>query len=188
MFNSTRVKLTALGGIVLGIVAVAVWFQPQKLLFDQTVNEILPPSTSISSAEAQPSTTQAPVGESPGSDSGAATSADVEPTFAVGEFIDLAHEGTGTAQIVELDDGSYILRLEDLDVFNGPDLRVILSAAPLSEDDGVYDDVEFLDLGDLKGNIGNQNYEIPAGTDLSRYETVAIWCRRFNVSFNAAEI
>jgi electron transfer DM13 len=188
MFNSTRVKLTALGALILGIAAVAVWFQPQKLFFDQTVNETLPPTATVSATQVPPSTAPTAEPESSETIPEAAVATASGQQFPVGEFIDLAHEGSGTAQIVELDDGSYVLRFENLDVFNGPDLRVILSAAPLIDDDGAYDDVEFLDLGDLKGNLGNQNYEIPAGTDLSKYETVAIWCRRFNVSFNAAEI
>jgi electron transfer DM13 len=188
MFNSTRIKLTALGALVLGIVAVAVWFQPQKLFFDQTVNETLPPTATVNSTQVPSATSSTSAADSSDANPEATVSAVSDEQFPLGEFIDLAHEGSGTAQIVELDDGSYVLRLENLEVFNGPDLRVILSAAPLSDDDGAYDDVEFLDLGDLKGNLGNQNYEIPAGTDLSKYETVAIWCRRFNVSFNAAEI
>lgn len=188
MFNSTRVKLTALGALILGIAAVAVWFQPQKLFLNQTVNETLPPTATVDATQAPPSTAPPEQADSSETAPEATVSTVSGQQFPVGEFIDLAHEGSGTAQIVELDDGSYVLRLENLDVFNGPDLRVILSAAPLSDDDGAYDDVEFLDLGDLKGNLGNQNYEIPPGTDLSKYETVAIWCRRFNVSFNAAEI
>ncbi len=188
MFSSTRVKLTALGTVVLGIIAVAVWFQPQTLFFDQTVDETLPPTAATNSTQVPPATTGVIAAEPSEGDTETTVSAEAQEQFPVGEFIDLAHVGSGTAQIIELDDGSYILRFENLDVDNGPDLRVILSASPLVGDDGAYDDVEFLDLGDLKGNIGNQNYEIPAGTDLSKYETVAIWCRRFNVSFNAAEI
>ena len=109
-------------------------------------------------------------------------------TLAQGEFIGLAHSGTGTALIIELADGSRILRFENLDVDNGPDLRVILSPTELTDDDGAYDDGDFLDLGVLKGNQGNQNYEIPAGVDIDDFATVAIWCRRFNVTFNAAPI
>jgi hypothetical protein len=109
-------------------------------------------------------------------------------TLASGEFIDLAHPGTGTALVVELEDGSRILRFEDLDVDNGPDLRVILSTSELVDDDSAYDDGDFVDLGVLKGNQGNQNYEIPADVDLDNFATVAIWCRRFNVTFNAAPL
>jgi Electron transfer DM13 len=184
MFSSTRVKLTALGTVVLGIIAVAVWFQPQTLFFDQTVDEAAPLTAAANSTQAPPATTEAIAAEPSEGDTETTVSAEVQEQFPVGEFIDLAHVGP----VIELDDGSYILRFENLDVDNGPDLRVILSASPLVGDDGAYDDVEFLDLGDLRGNIGNQNYEIPAGTDLAKYETVAIWCRRFNVSFNAAEI
>ena len=201
MFDSTRAKLTAVGAVVLLLVAVVVWFEPQTLFLNTTVDDTLPPvaasptpvpttttvptTTSVvtesDSTQAPTLATAAPVAED-------AVSTDSGAAFPVGEFIGLAHDGSGTAQIVELEDGSYILRFENLDVFNGPDLRVILSPSPITGGAGAYDDGDFLDLGDLKGNKGNQNYEIPAGTDLSKYETVAIWCRRFNVSFNAAEI
>ena len=117
---------------------------------------------------------------------------EVPPSFPLtlgeGAFIDLAHTGSGTAKVIELEDGTRILRFEDLDVLNGPDLRVILSPSALVEDDGAYDDGSFVDLGPLKGNQGNQNYEIPPEIDLDDFATVAIWCRRFNVSFNAASI
>jgi hypothetical protein len=117
---------------------------------------------------------------------------EVPPSFPLtlgeGAFIDLAHTGTGVVKVIELEDGTRILRFEDLDVLNGPDLRVILSPSALVEDDGAYDDGAFLDLGPLKGNKGNQNYEIPPEIDLDDFATVAIWCRRFNVSFNAAPL
>jgi len=80
-----------------------------------------------------------------------------------------------------------VLRLEDLDVLNGPDLVVILSDRSLSGADD-YADGEYLILGELKGNIGNQNYEVPLDVDLSEWATAAIWCRRFNTTFNVASI
>lgn len=86
-----------------------------------------------------------------------------------------------------LPDGSRVLRFEDLDVSNGPDLRVILSTSPLVADRGAYDE-EFFDIGELKGNRGNQNYDIPAEVDLGAYTSLAIWCRRFNYTFNAAPL
>jgi hypothetical protein len=64
---------------------------------------------------------------------------------------------------------------------------VYLSAAGADADAGAFDD-DFIDLGDLKGNIGPQNYEIPADVDLERYSTVVIWCVRFGVAFGAADI
>lgn len=104
------------------------------------------------------------------------------------EWISLGHPGTGTVLVYRQPDGSHVIRFEDLAVSNGPDLLVILSASPLVDDRGAYSAVEYLSLGDLKGNIGNQNYEVPAEVNLDDYRTVAIWCRRFNYTFNAADI
>ena len=104
------------------------------------------------------------------------------------EWIDLGHPGTGTVLVYRQPDGSHVIRFEDLDVSNGPDLLVILSASPLVDDRGAYSATEYFSLGDLKGNQGNQNYEVPADVNLDDYLTVAIWCRRFNYTFNAADI
>ncbi|MDQ5842482.1 MAG: DM13 domain-containing protein [Thermoproteota archaeon] len=84
------------------------------------------------------------------------------------------------AKVIPLNDGSMILRLENLKATNGPDLYVYLST-----DDSASD---FMNLGRLKGNIGNQNYEIPEGIDFSKYDTVLIWCRASNVLFGSAEL
>lgn len=180
---------------VAAIVFVLVWFQPQALFVDTVVDDTLPTAQS----PATTSTTQAPPttdADTPASTVPQATTTappttapTVYPlTLSTGEFIDLAHPGTGTALIIELEDGSRILRFENLSVDNGPDLRVILSSSPLVDDDAAYDDGDFVDLGDLKGNQGNQNYDIPADVVLDDYATVAIWCRRFNVTFNAAPL
>lgn len=92
---------------------------------------------------------------------------------------------------MRLADGSRILRLEDLDTSNGPALRVWLTDAPVkSGKDGwrVFDDGAHVNLGELKGNKGNQNYTLPADLDLARYTSVSIWCDRFDVSFGAAAL
>ena len=104
------------------------------------------------------------------------------------EWISIGHPGSGTVLVYRQPDGSHVVRFEDLEVSNGPDLLVILSAAPLVDDRAAYSAAEYLSLGDLKGNIGNQNYVVPAEVNLADYQTVAIWCRRFNYTFNAADI
>ena len=108
--------------------------------------------------------------------------------LSVSEWISIGHPGTGTVLVYRQPDGSHVVRFEDLDVSNGPDLLVILSAAPLVDDRAAYSEAAYLSLGDLKGNQGNQNYIVPAEVNLDEYQTVAIWCRRFNYTFNAAEI
>ncbi len=114
----------------------------------------------------------------------------VEPQIiveAAGSFIDRSHPTEGVAQVLGDGSGQRFLRLEDFRTDNGPDLNVYLSAAPPDAPRGDFDD-DFVDLGDLKGNVGSQNYEIPAGLDLDHYSTVAIWCVRFGVVFGAAEL
>jgi hypothetical protein len=189
-----------------GLVFLVVWFQPQTAFIDDVVNDTIPVVASVqqdSNDDGSQTTddgTEAESEEEMDEDmeeeaEGAVTepaAGEVPPSFPLtlgeGAFIDLAHTGTGVARVIELEDGTRILRFEDLDVLNGPDLRVILSPSALVEDDGAYDDGAFIDLGPLKGNKGNQNYEIPPEIDLDDFATVAIWCRRFNVSFNAAPI
>lgn len=118
-----------------------------------------------------------------------AATTDQPVLLAQGAFADAdaVHQGSGSAGIYRVADGGQILRLEDLRVTNGPDLRIVLarSASPQSSAD-VRDD--YFDLGPLKGNIGNQNYEIPAEVDLSRYGSVVVWCKAFKVLFSAAPL
>jgi hypothetical protein len=107
-----------------------------------------------------------------------------------GEFKDAdgAHKGTGKATVFERSDGTAILRFEEFEVTNGPDLEVWLVAAadPKSSDD--VKQSEWLSLGTLKGNIGDQNYDIPAGTDIGAYKSVVIWCEQFGVLFSPAAL
>ncbi len=96
---------------------------------------------------------------------------------------DSFHRGSGKATVYILPDGKRVLRFEDFSVTNGPALSVYLvRSADGSVDSG------FLDLGKLKGNKGNQNYEIPTGTDLSTYGSVVIWCVPFGVTFATASL
>ena len=108
-------------------------------------------------------------------------------TEASGTFIDRSHPAEGVATVLGDGSGQRFLRFERFATDNGPDLNVYLSAADPDAPAGEFDD-DFIDLGDLKGNIGDQNYEIPADVDLSRYRTVVIWCVRFGVAFGAAEL
>ena len=113
-----------------------------------------------------------------------------EPQIVVeasGSFIDRSHPTEGSAVVLGDGSGQRFLRFEDFRTDNGPDLNVYLSAAPTDAPAGQFDD-DFVDLGDLRGNVGSQNYEIPAGLDLDHYSTVAIWCVRFGVVFGAAEL
>lgn len=105
-----------------------------------------------------------------------------------GQFKDAGsfHKGSGTGTIYQLPDGGHLLRLEDFTVTNGPDLHVLLASNPSPT--GRADLGDYVDLGSLKGNIGNQNYEIPADTDLSQFKSVVIYCKPFHVVFSTAAL
>jgi electron transfer DM13 len=167
-----RATLTVGLAALAGIIFVLVWFQPQKLFLEKTVDEAFPtaqrPTESPSGLEASPH------------ESGSRAS-----VLASGSFQCLEHKTSGTAKIVELNDGHHFLRFEGLSTSSGPDLRVYLSEIPVSNDWHAYGE-RFVDLGALKGNIGDQNYVIPDAVDLSRYRSAVIWCRRFTVGFGVA--
>jgi hypothetical protein len=100
-----------------------------------------------------------------------------------GSFVgvgDGIHDAQGIAKVIPIEGGGNVLRLEDLIVTNGPDLYVYLSTDKSASD--------FVNLGRLKANIGNQNYQIPEGTDITKYDTVLIWCRAFSVLFGSADL
>ena len=171
----TWVALAVLGvGAVLGLY----WFQPWKLVTDRTVSE----SLSVPAP-----TTGAPVVAAPSPDGPTAA-----PTVvASGTFVTHEHDTTGDARVVRAADGSHTLELVGLDTSNGPDLRVWLTDQPVV--DGVpgwrvFDDGQWLELGRLKGNRGDQAYAIPAGVDPGDFRSVSIWCKRFAVSFGAAPL
>lgn len=101
----------------------------------------------------------------------------------MGNFVDAGdgfHKAAGDAKVINLADGKTFLRFENLKTTNGPDLYVYLSTGK--------DVSDIVNLGRLKGNIGNQNYEIPTGTDLAKYNTVLIWCKAFSTLFGSAKL
>ena len=164
-----------LGAAVLVVLAAVtlIWFQPQKLFYDDRVDEALP---SVAAEEsAVPSGT-------------ATSSAPAEPVeLASGTFISREHDTVGTARVLQLPDGRVIVRFEGFETSNGPVLVVWLSQNDANGDDDAFDD-DYVDLGPLKGNIGDQNYEVPDGVDPTSYTSVVVWCDRFNVSFGAADL
>jgi hypothetical protein len=102
-----------------------------------------------------------------------------------GRFESLGHETTGVAQVIDVRGNRRVLTLTRFETDNGPDLRVYLSTADADQDSAGDD---FVDLGGLKGNVGDQQYEIPRGADLARLTHVVVWCRAFSVGFGAAEL
>ena len=90
--------------------------------------------------------------------------------------------------MLDLGGGRRVLRLTDFATSNGPDVRVYLVAAADVQDDATVTTAGFVELGPMKGNIGDQNYDIPATVDLANYRTVTIWCKRFSVNFGSAPL
>ncbi|WP_280381871.1 DM13 domain-containing protein [Nocardia wallacei] len=169
-----RIARSPITWVLSAIVVVAVGiglvlFQPWRLFTDTVVNEAAP--TVATTAGAAPRE---------------------EPrTLSRGEFVSHEHGTSGSAAVVRLPDGSRVLRLENLDTSDGPDLRVWLTDAPVLEGRAgwfVFDDGRYEDLGNLEGNKGSQNYVIPPEVDLSALTSVSIWCERFHVSFGAAQL
>ena len=152
--------------IVAVVVLVAVasaWyaFRPERLFINQKVNEQFPTASAANMAPMK---------------------------LAAGEFHAGAHETRGTAAIFKLSDGKRTLRLTNFETSNGPDVHVYLVAAADVKDNDTVKKAGFVELGSLKGNIGDQNYDIPANVDLAKYRAVTIWCARFAVNFGTAPL
>ena len=135
-------------------------FRPELLFINQKVNEAFP------IAAADGSTAE---------------------LIAMGRFKSLAHETNGAASIHHAD-GKRVLRLTEFETSNGPDVHVYLVAAADATDNETVTKAGFIDLGSLKGNVGDQNYDIPADVDLDKYKAVTIWCARFSVNFGTAPL
>jgi Electron transfer DM13 len=177
-----RRLLVAIGIVFVAIAAfVLVWFQPQKLFIDDRVDESAP-SVLLVSPTTTPGASSSP---SPSTVDPAPTTTAGTTTVASGSFRSLEHTTIGQAIVLQLPDGRRVLRFENLDTSNGPDLRVILSSVPSTAGDKEFGK-DYVELGKLKGNIGNQNYDIPPEVDLRRYSSAVVWCERFKVGFGVA--
>ncbi len=167
---AAALAVVALGAFVL------VWFQPHKLFIDDEVSEALPSAA-------------VPPADEAGAPAGSATpSAPPAPVdLATGTFVSREHETVGTARVVRLPDGQVIVRLEGFETSNGPALFVYLSQNPADGAEAAFDDAA-VDLGALKGNIGDQNYVVPEGVDATGFTSVVIWCDRFDAAFGAADL
>ena len=150
------------------LVVAAGWylFRPERLFVNARVNEGFPAAGSGKPAAATPS----------------------PALLAEGSFHDGAHKTAGTATIHQLPDGKRVLRLTNFETSNGPDVHVYLVAAQDATDNETVTRAGFVELGSLKGNIGDQNYDLPAEADLGKYKAVTIWCKRFSVNFGTAPL
>lgn len=101
---------------------------------------------------------------------------------------DTFHRGSGQVAIYRLPDGSHVLRLDNLKVTNGPGLHVILSPHPSPGKSAEVKTEGYIDLGRLKGNIGNQNYEIPTDANVAGQRSAVIYCKPFQVVFSVATL
>ena len=187
-------------GVAIAIAVVAfLAFRPDKMFIDDAVDESLADAFTTTTAQAAPpetttSTTAAtettqPTGESTTSTTQPPTTTTTAPSSPVqvttGAFYGIDHSAEGTAAVYE-QDGSYVLRFEDdTDIQNGPDLYVWV--LPSSDYYGGTPP-EYLDLGKIKGNVGGQNYALPADFDPDEHRFVLVWCDRFSVPFAAAPL
>lgn len=110
--------------------------------------------------------------------------------IARGDFVDAdaIHKGSGQATIYELPDGKHVVRFEDFRATNGPALVVYLAKHSSPAKASEVTDGGYISLGELKGNVGNQNYPVPAGTNIAEYNSVVIWCELFDVLFSPAAL
>jgi hypothetical protein len=150
--------------ILLGVpVLVGAWwaFRPEKLFINEKVSEAAP----------------------------AVLSGEPEALY-TGRLEGKIHQTSGRATIYKTADGKEYLRLSDFTTSNGPDVHVVLVRAEDKALDGeiVKGELESVELGTLKGNQGDQNYDLPASADLDKYQAVAIYCERFHSIFGVAKL
>jgi hypothetical protein len=163
-----------IAGLVV-VLAVSAWliFRPEKAFIDEQVNEAFPEA--VEESEEKESETKEEAEEWP-------------RLLAQGDFYDVTKSASGQASIYELEDGSRTLRLTDFETSNGPDVHVVLVDQQDAPDNETVKNAELIYLGKLKGNKGDQNYEIPEDVDINAFPTVSIWCKRFAENFGAAPL
>jgi hypothetical protein len=171
-----------------GAVFIVAYFEPQKLFLDDQVNEAAPGAAS-SGARSVETSLESPAAGQVVSEPVERPAAPPQPKeLASGAFRSLEHSTVGTASVVELPDGERVLRLEGFETSNGPDLRMYLSAGSNDAFFGREYGRDYVELGELKGNVGSQNYPIPSEVDLAKYRNAVIWCKRFSVGFGVATL
>lgn len=166
--------LVAVAVLLVAAGAAAYWFQPWKVFTNTTVEEAFP--TAASGLTPSP---------------GTADDRQEPQVIKQGTLISQEHATSGTVKLLRLPDGTQVVRVEDLDTSDGPQLVVLLSDAAVTEGKGgseVFDQGRYVDLGPLKGNRGNANYPVPSDANLAGLDSVSIWCKRFGVSFGAAAL
>jgi hypothetical protein len=135
-------------------------FRPEGFFINRTVHEGLPTAEGGSSAQ----------------------------TLASGTFHSVAHPTQGIATIYGLGHARRVLRFTNFRTTNGPNVHVYLVAADDAKDSASVPRAGFIDLGPIKGNIGDQNYILGPDVDLSKYRAVSAWCKRFSINFGAAPL
>jgi len=147
---------------VAAVVVLVAWyaFRPERLVVNRQVDEVMLVSQTGSSPQPLES----------------------------GTFYSILHPTAGTATIYQMGDGGRVLRLTSFSTSNGPDVHVYMVAADDAKDAAAVEKAGFVDLGVIKGNIGDQNYTLATDLDLAKYRAVSIWCKRFSVNFGAAAL
>jgi hypothetical protein len=179
--------------VLLVVIGAIAWYLASPLFLDRTVQEELPFSAATAEETRATLPEQEQIAEITPPPSASEQTAEPEPSTGEGpaslntaNFVgaDGFHQGSGTATLYQLEDGSRLLRFEDFMVTNGPQLHVLLATnpAPTSREELG----EYIDLGPLKGNIGDQNYQLPTDLDLESYRSVVIYCVPFHVVFATA--
>ena len=189
--------------VLVVVLAAAAWFFVSPLFIDRTVDEsfdlVLPDGSldiekTMSLSEEKREEMKREIMDAA---AGAPDRTKTEPmpaqaprALARGDFadVDAVHKGSGQATLYELPNGRHVLRFEDFRTTNGPALVVYLARHPSPATAADVTDLGYVDLGELKGNVGNQNYEIPAGTRVEEYGSVVIWCVLFDVLFSPAAL
>ena len=145
--------------IIFVLVAGWYWFRPERLVTNRRVDEAFP---AINDSAAQ--------------------------ILESGNFHSGTHPTEGTATIYRIENDSRVLRFTNFKTSNGPDVHIYMLAAEDAGDSASVQHAAFVDLGLIKGNIGDQNYILGFDLDLAKYRTVSVWCKRFSKNFGAAPL
>src|SRR5580698_8073676 len=151
--------------LVIPIAAVAAFlawyaFRPERLVVNRRVDEAMPSTQGSSSPQ----------------------------PLASGQFYSVLHPTAGTATIYRMGDGTRVLRFTNFTTSNGPDVHVNMVASDDAKDAATVEQAGFIDLGVIKGNVGDRNYALAGDLDSAKYRAASMWCKRFSVNFGAAPL